>query len=250
MHNPNSYAFSRRRQNGTENNPYSQLLYERLESLGADSIRYMQAQDTNGLDALELYPEPYAPNTAANTTSWNMSGIEQYVVDFCAATVGGDCHDTILFVGPLPPWFYYQTESMQQECQAEDPAACTGPLVDPTGKAAGGYYSRIVSYFTNGGFTDELGTVHTGGHHFKFRFWEVLNEPDLYKHYQQPPSTIATYTAIYDGITSVLHTDHPALQFAAMCWAHTTVADFAYFFNQSNHAVTAPWYVAKTMPTA
>ena len=63
----------------------------------------LQAQDTNGLNALELYPEPHAPNAATKTTSWNMSGIEQYVVDFCAGTRGGDCHETVVFVGPSIP---------------------------------------------------------------------------------------------------------------------------------------------------
>lgn len=145
-----------------------------------------------------MYPEPYPPNLAAKTTSWNMSRIDQYVVDFCAATKGGDCHETIIFIGPLPPWFYYaapgggmgrstSTSGNKAICNATDPKYCAGPLVDPSGKAAGEYYSRIISWFMKGGFTDELGRVHTGGHHFNFQFWEVLNEPDLYVSKVPPP---------------------------------------------------------------
>ena len=52
-----------------------------------------------------------------------------------------------------------------------------GPL-DPTGKQAGEYFSRIISWFTKGEFTDELGVVHKGGHHYAWRHWEVLNEID------------------------------------------------------------------------
>eukprot|EP01045_Picozoa_sp_COSAG04_P004082 COSAG04_NODE_173_length_21572_cov_104.574256_18_plen_238_part_00 len=85
LHMPNSYAFSRTVRNGSAN-PLHGALYDRLRALNADSVRYMQAQDTNGLNALELYPEPHPPDAASRTTSWNMSGIEQYVVDFCAAT--------------------------------------------------------------------------------------------------------------------------------------------------------------------
>jgi hypothetical protein len=107
--------------------------------------------------------------------------------------------------------------------------------------AAGEYFSRIVSYFTKGSFTDEYGVTHGGGHHFNFTLWEVLNEPNYYAHYQQPPSPIATYTKIYDGVTSVLHRDHPQLTFAAMCWGGTQVSDFQYFFDRSNHNSTAPW---------
>jgi hypothetical protein len=84
-------------------------------------------------------------------------------------------------------------------------------------------------------------TLKGGGHHYNFSFWEVLNEPNLYQHYQQLPSAIATYTRVYDGITTVLYQHHPHLQFAAMCWAGITLSDFAYFFNQSNHHKNAPW---------
>ena len=52
-----------------------------------------------------------------------------------------------------------------------------GPL-DPTGKQAGEYFSRIISWFTKGEFTDELGVVHKGGHRYPWQDWEVLNEID------------------------------------------------------------------------
>lgn len=71
--------------------------------------------------------------------------------------------------------------------------------------------------------------------------FDIISVQQQQAHYTQPPSTVATYTKIYDGITTILHADHPSLQFAAMCWAYTTPSDFEYFFNKANHDAAAPW---------
>eukprot|EP01044_Picomonas_judraskeda_P001748 COSAG03_NODE_110_length_12523_cov_61.863731_9_plen_95_part_00 len=55
------------------------------------------------------------------------------------------------------------------------------------------------------------------------------------------PTPIASYTRIYDGITSVLHRDHPQLVFSAMCWAGIDPASTEYFMNVSNHAAGTSW---------
>lgn len=54
---------------------------------------------------------------------------------------------------------------------------------------------------------DEYGKNHTGGHHFNWTIWEVLNEPNGYTHYPQPATEtrIQIYARLYDGVTSVLH---------------------------------------------
>ena len=44
------------------------------------------------------------------------------------------------------------------------------------GKELGDYYARLVSWYVNGGFTDENGVKHESGYHYKFPVWEVLNE--------------------------------------------------------------------------
>jgi hypothetical protein len=49
------------------------------------------------------------------------------------------------------------------------------------------------------------------------------------------------YSRIYDGVTTVLHREFPALSFAAMCWTSFAPADFEFFLNRSNHASSAPW---------
>jgi hypothetical protein len=223
-------------------NPMSKVLYSRLKDLGTDHIRYMQAQDTNGLNNLSAYPEPFPPNNATRTTSWShlLGGIDPFVVDFCAATKNGDCSETIIFIGPLPPWLFHTSPTNAAVCTAPDSSQCSGSLVDSSGSQAGEYFSRIVAWFCKGGFTDEFGVTHTSGHHFNFTLWEVLNEANGYSHWLQPAGFIQTYTQVYDGITTVLHRDHPEMQFVAMCYGGIpSVPVLEYFLNESNHAPAA-----------
>ena len=51
-------------------------------------------------------------------------------------------------------------------------------LRDPTGQELAGYYTRLASWYVDGGFPDENGVVHASGYHYQFPVWEVLNEPD------------------------------------------------------------------------
>ena len=70
-------------------------------------------------------------------------------------------------------------------------------LRDPSGKELGDYYARLVNWYVNGGFTDELGQRHESGHRFKIAYWEVLNEPDF-----EHETTPEQYTARYDAIVA------------------------------------------------
>jgi hypothetical protein len=150
VHSPNSYAWQRTDPHSGATNPLHDILYTRLKELGTDHIRYMQAQDTNGLNNLSAYPEPYPPDHTSRTTSWShlLSGIDPFVVDFCAATKFGDCSDTIIFIGPLPPWLFYTSPKNRTVCTAADSRSCVGALIDPSGRTAGEYFSRIISWFT------------------------------------------------------------------------------------------------------
>jgi hypothetical protein len=64
-------------------------------------------------------------------------------------------------------------------------------LRDPTLKELGEYYARLVSWYTNGGFTDEAGKRHESKYRYKIDHWEVLNEPDL-EHQTTPEQYTAT----------------------------------------------------------
>jgi len=161
--------------------------------------------------------------------------------------------------------------------------------IDPTGVAAGEYFSRIISWYTKGGFVDELGVKHVSNHSYDWKYWEVLNEVDAGEsgtHCSSLNNSVAApecarkYTEIYDGaaenqctflrviqyqnrsvyqdrlgtnvgtgetkepfsaagIVTVLHRDHPQLQFTGLVTAWPDCAGseawFSYFLNASNH---------------
>jgi hypothetical protein len=80
--------------------------------------------------------------------------------------------------------------------------------IDPTGVAAGEYFSRIISWYTKGGFVDELGVKHISNHSYDWKYWEVLNEVDAGEsgtHCSSLNNSVAApecarkYTEIYDG---------------------------------------------------
>ena len=51
-------------------------------------------------------------------------------------------------------------------------------LRDPTATELADYYARLVSWYTQGGFTDELGRRNDSTFHFHLPWWEVFNEID------------------------------------------------------------------------
>ena len=57
---------------------------------------------------------------------------------------------------------------------------CNAPFRDSTGTEFGEWISRIISWYTKGGFTDKrTNKVYTSNHHFNWTNYEVLNEPNL-----------------------------------------------------------------------
>jgi hypothetical protein len=110
-------------------------------------------------------------------------------------------------------------------------------LRDPTGKELGDYYARLVNWYVNGGFTDELGKRHESGHHFPIDYLEVLNEPDLEHH-----TTPEQYTARYDAIVAAIRKVAPNMKFVGISVAgpSTDARMFEYFLNPKNHKPGIP----------
>ena len=110
-------------------------------------------------------------------------------------------------------------------------------LRDPTGKELGDYYARLVSWYTQGGFTDEFGKRHESGHRRKIDYWEVLNEPDL-EHQPTPEK----YTVWYDAVVSAVHKVSPETKFVGISLARPGGAPefFEYFLNPKNHRAGIP----------
>ncbi len=96
------------------------------------------------------------------------------------------------------------------------------------------YYRRLVAWYTQGGFTDELGTFHASNHHYSFPYWEVLNELE---HSLSP----AFYTRLYDAIVTEIRKVSPQTKFVGVAQATPGSASyFTYFLDPANHAAGVP----------
>jgi len=103
-------------------------------------------------------------------------------------------------------------------------------LRDTTMKELTDYYVRLISWYTKGGFTDELGKYHRSGYHYNIQYWEVLNEPDG-EHNMSP----MTYTKIYDAMTIAIRCVLPEVKFVGLAIASEKPEWFEYFLNPANH---------------
>jgi hypothetical protein len=109
-------------------------------------------------------------------------------------------------------------------------------LRDTTMKEVAGYYERLFSWYTKGGFTDELGKFHKSDHFYKIPYWEVLNEPDL-----EHNIPAETYTKMYDAIVGEIKKISPETKFIGLSFAFNGRPEyFEYFLNPKNHKPGIP----------
>jgi hypothetical protein len=107
-------------------------------------------------------------------------------------------------------------------------------LKDPTGRQFAEYQVRIYQWYTQGGFTDEIGKYHESGHHYKIDYWDILNEPDF-----ENKITVEQYTKIYDAVTEAIHKIDPNVQFFGPEISGAEVPWAKYFLNPKNHSPNA-----------
>jgi hypothetical protein len=212
-------------------NPLSAGAYKAVKDLGADYVRYVPWLPYPRLAVAELEPP------TGDKTSWDFSLIDPMTKDFLAATEG---HPTVMNFSTIPTWLF---KTGKPATYPSDPNQVTWDytqgteLADPTGKQLGDYYNRLVSWYVNGGFTDENGKKHSSGYHFSFPVWEVLNEPE-YEHAMTPEQYTERYDAIVDGIRRA----SPKTQFMGMALAapRDDPQYFEYFLNPVNHKPGIP----------
>jgi hypothetical protein len=205
--------------------------YKAVKELGADYVRYVPWLPYPRLGVAEL--EPPTPQK----TSWDFSVIDPMTKDFFAATEG---HPTVMNFSTIPVWLF-KTE--KPVAYPADPYQVVWnyqqghDLVDPSGKQLGDYYARLVSWYVNGGFTDENGVRHNSGYHYKLPVWEVLNEVD-FEHNMSPEE----YTAHYDSIVEAIHRVSPDTKFMGLALAapRDNPHYFEYFLNPANHKPGIP----------
>ncbi len=204
--------------------------YKAVKELGADYVRYVPWLPYPRLAVAELEPP------TATKTSWDFSLIDPMTKDFLAATAG---HPTVMNFSTSPAWLYKTDKPVTYPADPNQVywSYTEGTeLRDRTGKELGDYYARLVSWYVNGGFTDEDGVRHESGYHYKFPVWEVLNEVES-EHHMTPEQ----YTARYDAIVAAIHRVSPATKFMGLALAgENNPAYFEYFLNHANHKPGIP----------
>ena len=211
--------------------PIHDQAFATLKNLGANYVRYVPWLPYPKLGVAELEPP------TNGETSWNFSLIDPMTIDFMNATQG---HPVILNFSTIPAWLFKTAKPVEYP---KDPNGVSWnytqgtELRDPSGKELGDYYGRLVSWYVNGGFTDELGKRHDSGHHFKIPYWEVLNEVDF-----EHKMTDQQYTERYDAIVGGIRKVAPGMKFVGMALAMPSdrPSMFEYFLNHKNHKPGIP----------
>jgi hypothetical protein len=202
-----------------------------LKELGADYVRYVPWLPYPRLGVAELE----APTK--EKTSWDFSAIDPMTIDLLEATSG---HSPVLNFSTIPQWMYktekpvaYPSDPNQVIWNYEQGTE----LRDPSAKEVGDYYARLLSWYSKGGFTDELGKRHDSGYHYPMQYWEVLNEVD-FEHQMTPE----TYTKIYDATVTAMKAVEPHMKFVgiAMALPSQNPRYFEYFLDHKNHASGVP----------
>ena len=163
--------------------------FKSLHDIQADYVRYVPWLPYPKLAVAELEPP------ANGKTSWDFSLIDPMTIDFLEATKG---HSVILNFSTIPAWMFKTDKPVTYPADPDQPVwdyTQGTEFRDPTMKEVGDYYGRLFSWYTQGGFTDELGKRHESGYHYSIPYWEVLNEIE-FEHQMTPE----TYTRLYDSV--------------------------------------------------
>jgi hypothetical protein len=211
--------------------PVHDNAFKALQDLGADYVRYVPWLPYPKLGVAELEPP------ANGKTSWDFSLIDPMTIDFLEATKG---HSVTLNFSTIPQWMF---KSDKGNKYPGDPNQVTWDYEqgldfrDPSYKEAADYYARLISWYTQGGFTDEYGKRHDSGYHYKISHWEVLNEPEFERNI-----TPEIYTKFYDEVVTEMHKASPDTKFVALALAMPSLRPefFEYFLNPRNHRPGIP----------
>lgn len=206
-------------------------VFQAVHDLGVDYVRYVPWLPYPKLAVAELEPPK------EGQTSWDFSLIDPMMEDFMNATAG---HSVVVNFSTIPEWMFNTEKPVPYP---SDPEGLTWTyeqgkeLRDPSRKELASYYARLVSWYTQGGFTDEAGTRHESGHHYKIDYWEVFNEVDD-EHSMSPQD----YTASYDAIVGAIREVAPQMKFVALALdsAEDHMQFMEYFLDPRHHQPGIP----------
>ncbi len=208
--------------------PIHDQIFQALHDLGADHVRYVPWRPYPKLGIAELDPP------ANGKTSWDFSSIDPLTIDFLNATKG---HPVTMNFSTIPQWMFKIDKPIPYPADPNQVVWDYGHeknLRDESRKEVADYFARIVSWYTQGGFTDEYGKRHESGYHYSIPYWEVLNEVE----YDTPEN----YTRTYDAVVEAIRRVQPHMKFVGMALAFPDdVPHFIeYFLDHKNHKPGIP----------
>lgn len=171
--------------------PIHDQAFEALRKLECDYVRFCPWFPYPKLGVAEL------DSPKDGKSSWDFSLMDPLVEDFMKATNG---HPVVMAFSTTPQWMWksdWYTGYPANPNLEEWGYNIGTELKDPTGKQIGEYYKRLFQWYTKGGFTDEFGKKFTSSKRYDFKYWEVLNEPEV-EHFINP----TLYNTIYDATVS------------------------------------------------
>ena len=210
--------------------PIYKKVFQALQNLNADYVRYVPWCPYPKMAVAEL------KRPTKTETFWDFTYPDSTVEAFMNATSG---HSIVVNFSTTPSWLWnisYDMPYPQNPYEVFWSYSDGAVLLDTTMKELAGYYARLFSWYTKGGFTDELGKFHKSNHFYKILYWEVLNEPDL-----EHNIPVEMYTKIYDAIVGELMKISPTTKFIGISLAFNGRPEyFEYFLNPKNHKPGIP----------
>ena len=209
--------------------PIHDAAFAALRRLGCDYVRYAFWLPYPKLAVAELRPPDQI------RTYWDFQYMDPLVEDFQSASEG---HPIVWSFSTIPEWLF---ATPQPVAYPDDPNEVIWNYSQgrelPDVPALADYYQRLASWYTQGGFTDELGKQHSSGHHYDMRYWEVFNEIDG-EHEPTPRQYVERYDAIVEGVQKVV----PEMKFVALALSDAPrgARMFEYFLDPKNHQPGIP----------
>jgi len=213
-----------------DNSPMHQNTFDALKNIKADFVRYVPWFPYPKAAVAEL-TEP-----TKTQTFWDFTYADPAVKDLFTSQQG---RSVIINFSTIPVWMFKVDRPVVVN---DNPDAVNWSynqgkeLRDSTGREVAAYFGRLLSWYTKGGFTDEIGKFHGSGFFYKIPYWEILNEPDL-----EHKITPEAYTRLYDVIVTEMRKIQPGLKFVGISVAFETDPKwFEYFLNPANHKPGIP----------
>lgn len=209
--------------------PIHDASFAALRGLGCDYVRYAFWYPYPKLAVAELRPPDQ------NQTYWDFQYMDPLVEDFSAASEG---HPIVWSFSTIPQWMFVTPKPV---LYPEDPNQVMWDYSQGSElrdlKTLSDYFARLVSWYTKGGFVDELGQFHASGHHYKMQYWEIFNEID-----GEHEPTPAQYVQRYDAIVEAVHKVNPEMKFVGLALSDTPggARMFEYFLDPKNHKPGIP----------